>query len=152
MRQFGREIAQFNFKAKAPEKAGSWPSVRRDRKSSPAQPANAAKTASQSASRSVFPAFGRTINSGELIRILFDFLPAAVSGTCFLPVRRIKKRLQAVSDLAEDQHFIRQELNRLNLVSFVADGAVLARESGISSRPMKSCVPFRSPESLQVTP
>ncbi len=36
-------------------------------------------------------------------------------------------------------------------MAFIADGAVLARESGVSSRPMKGCVPFLSPESLKVT-
>ena len=46
-----------------------------------------------------------------------------------------------MSDLAEDQYFIRCELERLGLVSFVADGSILPRESGISSRPMKGSVP-----------
>lgn len=49
---------------------------------------------------------------------------------------------EAVAELAEDQYFIRQELKRLELVSFVADGAILPRESGISSRPMKTALPF----------
>ena len=33
----------------------------------------------------------------------------------------------------------------------MADGAVLPRESGVSDRPMKGAVPFRSPETLAVT-
>ena len=150
VRQFGREIAQFNFKAKGSGKSGLMAI------STPG-PEILSRTACECGKNGIairfqigFPAFGRTINSGELIRILFDFLPRCVRNVLFASPQN-KKRLQAVSDLAEDQHFIRQELNRLNLVSFVADGAVLARESGISSRPMKSCVPFRSPESLQVT-
>ena len=36
-------------------------------------------------------------------------------------------------------------------MAFVADGAVLPRESGISSRPMKDSVPFQSPDSLRVS-
>ena len=56
-----------------------------------------------------------------------------------------------MADLAEDQHFIRQELKRLDLAAFVADGSVLPRESGVSSRPMKGGVAFFSPESLKVT-
>ncbi len=55
-----------------------------------------------------------------------------------------------MSDLAEDQYFIRCELERLGLVSFVADGSILPRESGISSRPMKGSVPFQSPDSLRM--
>lgn len=53
--------------------------------------------------------------------------------------------------LAEDQTCIRNQLSVRNLVAFVADGAILPRESGISSRPMKDSVPFISPESLRVT-
>lgn len=56
-----------------------------------------------------------------------------------------------MAELAEDQYFIRQELKRLELVSFVADGAILPRESGISSRPMKNSTPFSSPESMRIT-
>ncbi len=59
--------------------------------------------------------------------------------------------MDAVARLAEDQYFIRQELERLDLVSFVADGAILPRESGISSRPMEGSVPFASPDSLRIT-
>ena len=32
-----------------------------------------------------FPANGRTVNSGELIKILFDFLPVCVKASLFLP-------------------------------------------------------------------
>ncbi len=150
VRQFGREIAQFNFKAKGSGKSGliaiSTPG-----------PEILSRTACECGRSGIairfqigFPAFGRTINSGELIRILFDFLPRCVRNVLFASPQN-KKRLQAVADLAEDQQFIRQELDRLGLVSFVADGSILARESGISSRPMRSCVPFCSPESLRVT-
>lgn len=53
--------------------------------------------------------------------------------------------------LAEDQHFIREELERLELAAFVADGSILPRESGVSDRPMKGAVPFQSPKKLAVT-
>ncbi len=150
VRQFGREIAQFNFKAKGSGKSGLLAI------STPG-PEILSRTACECGKNGIsvrfqvgFPAFGRTINSGELIRILFDFLPRCVRNVLFASPQN-KKRLQEVANLAEDQQFIRQELDRLGLVSFVADGAILARESGISSRPMKNCVPFRSPESLKIT-
>ena len=95
------------------------------------------------------PAFGRTINSGELIRISLIFFQA-VSKTSFLPPpeqRRNQKRIT----LADDQHFIRNELKRLDLVSFVADGSILPRETGVSDRPMKGSVAFHSPDSLRIT-
>ena len=54
-------------------------------------------------------------------------------------------------ELAWDQEFIRQELKKRELCAFVADGSILPRESGISSRPMKDSIPFTSPESLKIS-
>lgn len=61
------------------------------------------------------------------------------------------KHLQQTIFLAEDQAYIRSQLKERSLTAFVADGSVLPRESGISSRPMKDSVPFTSPESLRIT-
>ena len=61
------------------------------------------------------------------------------------------KELEQTIFLAEDQTYIRSQLTKRNLVAFVADGSILPRESGISSRPMKGSIPFTSPESLRVT-
>ncbi len=150
VRQFGREIAQFNFKAKGSGKSGLIAI------SSPG-PEILSRTACECGKNGItarfevgFPANGRTINSGELIRILFDFLPRCVRSVFFYKSRK-PEEVQAVIHLSEDQHTIREELKKHKLISFVADGAVLARESGISSRPMKDSVPFASPESLRVT-
>ena len=54
-------------------------------------------------------------------------------------------------ELALDQEYIRQELLRRKLIAFVADGSILPRESGISSRPMKNAIPFSAPESLRIS-
>ncbi len=150
VRQFGKEIAQFNFKARGSGKSGLIAI------SSPG-PEILSRTACECGKNGItarfevgFPAHGRTIDSGELIRILFDFLPRCVKNVFFYKNRE-PKEVRAVVDLSEDQQFIREELKRLGLVAFIADGAVLARESGVSSRPMKGCVPFVSPESLSVT-
>lgn len=97
-----------------------------------------------------FPAYGRSIAAGELEKILFDQLPALAQRS-FQMNRQMQQDLEAVTALAEDQQFIRQELERLKLAAFVADGAVLPRESGISQRPMKNAVAFQSPKSLAVT-
>ena len=53
--------------------------------------------------------------------------------------------------LAEDQTFIRKELAARNLTAFVANGAVLPRESGVSPLPMKDGISFVSPDSMAVT-
>ena len=97
-----------------------------------------------------FPANGRTIDARELEKILFDFLPVCVEQG-LLYASAPKGEIERVIALAEDQHFIREELERLELAAFVADGSVLPRESGVSDRPMKGAVPFRSPEELAVT-
>ena len=97
-----------------------------------------------------FPANGRTINAPELEKIFFEFLPVCVQ-KAFLYRNLDHRELEQNIFLAEDQAYIRRELSRRSLAAFVADGAVLPRESGVSSRPMKNSVPFASPQSLRVS-
>ena len=97
-----------------------------------------------------FPANGRTINAPELEKILFNFLPICVQ-KAFLYKNLNAKKLEEAIFLAEDQAYIRKQLKKEALAAFVADGSVLPRESGISSRPMKDSIPFRSPETLRIT-
>ena len=97
-----------------------------------------------------FPANGRTINAGELEKIFFEFLPVCVE-KAFVYRNLSGKDLENTIFLAEDQAYIREELKKRSLVAFVNDGAILPRESGISSKPMKGSVTFSSPESLRVT-
>ena len=97
-----------------------------------------------------FPANGRTINARELDKILFEYLPECVD-RAFYYKNLDARKIQAAIDLAEDQRAIRRQLKEKGLVAFVADHAILPRESGISSRPMKDALPFISPQSLQVT-
>ncbi len=96
-----------------------------------------------------FPAFGRTINAGELDKILFDFLPRCVENGCFMR-RQDARRLKAAIDLAEDQEAIREYLLQNRLAAFVANGSVLPRKSGVSDLPMSGSVPFVSPPSLEI--
>ena len=97
-----------------------------------------------------FPANGRTINSGELIKILFSLLPEAVESE--LLFRNMDKaKIEKIAELAENQNYIRSELKKLDLVAFVADGSVLPRETGVSQKPMKNAVLFKTPESMKVT-
>lgn len=97
-----------------------------------------------------FPAYGRTIAAGELMQILFELLPNVAERTFHIQKTMLAELEQTVS-LADDQHFIREELERHELVAFVADGAILPRESGISQRPMREAVAFQSPDSLAIT-
>ncbi len=97
-----------------------------------------------------FPAFGRTINAGELDKILFEFLPKCIDNGCFWS-RQNQKRLKAAIDLAEDQETIRDYLRSHRLTAFVANGSILPRKSGVSDLPMNNSVPFVSPASMEIT-
>ena len=96
-----------------------------------------------------FPANGRTINARELHKILFEYLPECVKRAfCYKNLEASK--VQAAVELAEDQQALREWIRAHHMVAFVADSAVLPRESGVSARPMKGGVAFWSPESLRV--
>ena len=97
-----------------------------------------------------FPAFGRSIAAGELVSILFEMLPKIIRGALFFHQEEAAA-FQRLLFLTDDQQALRQFLKERGLAAFVADGAVLPRESGISQRPMKDAVKFRSPDPLRVT-
>lgn len=149
-RQFEQQINHYSFRAKGSGKSGLI-SV------SHCGQEILSRTACEITSEGItarffigFPANGRTINAPELEKILFDFLPACVENTFFYKNIN-QKELEQTIFLTEDQQAIREQLKEKKLVAFVADGAILPRESGISSRPMKHSVPFISPESLRIT-
>ena len=97
-----------------------------------------------------FPANGRTVNARELDKMLFGLLPDCVSSSLFY--KNIdQKMLEEAIHLSEDQHMIRQNLDSMGLVAFIADGSVLPRESGISQKPLKNCVRFQSPDTYRVS-
>lgn len=99
-----------------------------------------------------FPARGRTIMAKEMQKLVFDILPQLAESSLFYRNWEVKnkKYLEQAIFLADDQKALREELNKRNLTAFVADGAILPRESGISDRPMREAVPFSSPESLRI--
>ncbi len=97
-----------------------------------------------------FPAYGRTINAGGLEKILFDFLPECVKKSLIYK-NLDSKRLREIAELSDDRQYIRDMLPELGLCAFVADGSILPRESGVSSRPMKNGIKFKSPEELRVS-
>ena len=151
-RQFGRRAEQFAFKAKGSGKSGLI-SVSRcgqevlERTACRIDPSSGDIILRMEIG---FPANGRTINARELEKILFDFVPECVKHALFYK-NVDAKRLCSIIDLAEDQHYIREMLPKMGLCAFVADGSILPRESGISPRPMKGGVKFRSPKELEVT-
>lgn len=97
-----------------------------------------------------FPANGRSINSIELKKILFDLIPPCVEASLYFKCLKEPEVWECIH-LAEDQHYIRKELKRLGLTAFVANGSILPRESGVSAKPLKHAVPFVSPASMEHT-
>ena len=96
-----------------------------------------------------FPARGRSVLAKELAKILFNIIPEIVENT--LIYNKINKQaLINCVKLSEDQAFIRTELEKRNLAAFVANGSILPRESGVSSKPLKDGVRFVSPKELEV--
>jgi predicted ABC-class ATPase len=96
------------------------------------------------------PAAGRSVLGREAIEILFDEVPAVVAESLFadrVDGRAFTEHVQTV----EDYRHLRGLLEDLNLAAFVADGSLLARNSGIDDRPIaRGGVPFVSPPSLRV--
>ncbi len=96
-----------------------------------------------------FPARGRTVLGKELQKIIYDFLPKIVENSLKYENLNKDKLVNRVK-LVCDQQFIRDELKRLNLVAFVGNGAILPRESGVSTKPLKEAKEFVSPKELEV--
>lgn len=150
IRGFAKQIETFNFKAKGSGKSGLMSVSRCGQEILERTACEIEKDGKVIVRMEIgFPANGRTINSRELIRILFDFLPGCVKKSLFYRLLD-KEAVQKTAQLAEDQHFIRQQLPKLGLVAFVANGAVLPRESGVSDRPMRGAIPFQAPPSMEI--
>lgn len=152
LRLYGRKIEAFNHKARGSGKSGLMAVSRPgqeilERTACQIDPKDGSVRIRMEIG---FPARGRTICSGELVRILFEFLPECVESTLFY--RKISKEgVKKTAELADDQAYIREQLPKMGLCAFVANGSVLPRESGVSQRPMRSSVPFQSPETMEVT-
>lgn len=96
------------------------------------------------------PANGRKIRGHAAAKLLTKSIPEIVEQSLLfenLP----EKEITTFADAAEDADFLRDELAKLNLVAFVADGSVLPRASGVDHRPLEGAVPFASPESLRIS-
>jgi predicted ABC-class ATPase len=99
------------------------------------------------------PARGRSVDARAAKTVLLEELPEVVHRGLIpdpeggVDVESARLHVETV----EDADHLRGLLPGLGLVAFVADGAVLPRESGASDRPLRDgAVPFRSPEEYRV--
>ncbi|MDQ4077099.1 MAG: ABC-ATPase domain-containing protein [Chloroflexota bacterium] len=98
------------------------------------------------------PARGRKVMGRQAAEMLLKELPEIVEQGLLWEnlLHGVGKRFVAT---VENYEHIRQQLDDRGLIAFVADGAILPRESGASDRPLpnEEAVPFRAPDSLRVT-
>ncbi|KAK8884250.1 hypothetical protein M9Y10_043358 [Tritrichomonas musculus] len=153
LRTVSHHLKEISFQARGSGKSGLLDITKPgqeilERSSSNIDPANGNVTIHFEAG---FPAFGRTINSGELEYMIFDLLPPAVNQSLYYQ-NLDAESLKRTANLAEDQEFIRTSLRERHLVAFVSNGSILPRETGISDIPMQSppAVLFKSPETMEI--
>lgn len=149
-RRFASQFEDYNFKAKGSGKSGLLSITRCGQEVLERSACQITDTRIIARFHVGFPAFGRTINAGELDKILFDFLPRCVENSFFYQKLESKKVESAIF-LAEDQEALRKILKEEGLVAFVANHSILPRKSGVSDLPMKDSVPFVSPTSMERT-
>ena len=102
------------------------------------------------------PASGRTILAGEAVQMFFQEVPELMRRSLWFRSLN-SKEMTTHLEVVEDYEFIRSRLTDSGLVSFIANGSVLPRKSGVDDRPLSSykdasdqVVLFRSPPALEV--
>jgi predicted ABC-class ATPase len=95
------------------------------------------------------PAKGRTILGKSAAELLCEIIPDIIKHSLFnFNEQNLIKHLH----LADQQEAIRSYLDEHGYVAFIANGAILPRESGISNRPLKTgnVIAFQSPPTLEI--
>lgn len=96
------------------------------------------------------PSDGRLILGKKAVNLITFNLPKIIRKVTLereLDMDALKHHCQIV----EDQDWLRRQLDEKGLVSFVANGAILPRESGDSYLPMRDAIPFSAPKELEQT-
>ena len=96
------------------------------------------------------PAQGRRVLGRQASRLLLEEVPQVIESS--LPARsHSDEELWLHAAANEDADAMRAMLSQHGLITFVADGAILPRASGVDDRPLNvaEVVPFRTPESLR---
>lgn len=151
VRRFGRALARLSFRVGGSGKSGLLATSRPGPEVLPRSACEISGDGTVTLRfEAGFPARGRTVDARALAQMLLDYVPACVD-EALVADDASRAAARAATDLADDQHAIREKLDRLGLVAFVADGSVLPRASGVSTRPMDGARAFSSPKSLRVT-
>lgn len=94
------------------------------------------------------PANGRRILGRAAATLLTDDLPQAARTLNWEDLDH--HELRRWVHVAEDHAHLQAQLGEHDLVAFVADGSILPRRTGVSSKPLEGAVPFESPVSMRV--
>jgi len=97
------------------------------------------------------PAIGRTIAARQAETMLLGDIPRLAAQALYHQ-QFSEAELQKHVELNEAQDYLRHELSGRGLVSFVGNGSILPRESGVSDRPLVGdrVIPFQSPPQLEM--
>jgi len=97
------------------------------------------------------PAEGRSINAQLALQMFSSELPSIVESALFR-TNFDPGELAGHLAVSEDADFLRTQLERLDLASFIADNALLPRTAGFNDTPInrEKAVLFSSPESLRI--
>jgi predicted ABC-class ATPase len=97
------------------------------------------------------PARGRRILASMAVDMFFQQLPQIIENSLVFN-KMNQAQLYSHIKTNEDADYIRTQLDKLSLISFVANESILPRASGIDPSPMKGpqVVPFKSPPALEV--
>jgi len=97
------------------------------------------------------PARGRKILGRQAEEMLLEEIPSLVKSALFFQSLERSPLVNHIQT-AEDQVFMRNELEEKDLIAFIANDSILPRRSGIDQRPLsrREAMPFHSPPSLEV--
>ena len=100
--------------------------------------------------RLALPAQGRSIQGREASRIVGRDLVRELEEATDLTGEQGDRLVRHVATL-EDHRALRAVVARNGWVSFLADGAILPRRSGVSDEPLDGGVPLQAPDSMAAT-
>ena len=114
-------------------------------------PASASDWTIEIRARMALPARGRSIQGHEASRIISRDLTREMAAALDLTGERAERLVAHVTAL-EDHRALSEVVRERGWVSFLADGSLLPRRSGVSDEPMRAgAVALRAPDSLAAT-
>lgn len=95
------------------------------------------------------PAEGRIISADIARQMFFTELPQILQES-FLRENIDHEAMHRHIEVAEDTEYLREKLDSLGLIAFMANGSLLPRQSGLSDKPMnrETAIAFNAPQSL----